>query len=76
LNYRQVAEWAAFERLEPFEPERADARSALQTYWIRSAWIENHTNQPSDYRLRFEDKEEQTEAAILMAEVADMFGLR
>jgi len=74
LNHRQLREWAAFESLEPFEPERSDARSGLQTYWMRAAWLENHKGTPTDYMVRFEETED-TEAAQLMREVAELFDL-
>lgn len=74
LNNRQLLQWAAFERLEPFETERADARSGLEIFWLRQTMLEEHNAKPDDYRLKFED-EEKTEAKQLMEEVAEIFGM-
>ena len=74
LNQRQLLEWAAYERLEPFNTERADARSSVEIYWLRQTMLENHNAKPEDYRLKFED-EEKTEAKQLMEEVAEIFAL-
>jgi len=76
LNYRQLAEWAAFERISPFEPERADARQSLHTFWMRETWIEKHNAKPSDYALDLDGKPAQTEADVLFGEIADLFDLR
>jgi hypothetical protein len=75
LNRRQLDEWAAFERIEPFEPERADIRQSLDTFWVRETWLEKHTGQPKHYRVNFEGEPEKTEADILMDEVKEMFSL-
>jgi len=75
LNFRQLKEWAAFERLEPFEPERADIRQALHTWWMRETWLEKHSAKPTDYRLNLEGDEEPTEAEFLMNEVLEIFSL-
>ncbi len=74
LNNRQLLQWSAFERLEPFETERADARSGLEIFWLRQTMLEEHNAKPDDYRLKFEETEE-TEATQLMNEVAEIFGL-
>jgi hypothetical protein len=71
-----LLEWLAFERLEPFETERADQRQSLHTFWMRQTWIEDHKGRPADYCLDFEGEKEKTEADILMDEVKDLFNLR
>ncbi|MBL8819085.1 MAG: hypothetical protein JNL58_23855 [Planctomyces sp.] len=74
LNARQLMEWQAYERLEPFEPERADARSALETFWLRQTMLEKHNAEPEHYRIRWEPKTE-TEAAGLFAEMREIAGM-
>lgn len=75
LNYRQIREWAAFERIEPFETERADVRQSVATWWERQSWIENHTAEPSVYQLNLKGAEDKSEAEILMDEVKELFSL-
>lgn len=74
LNNRQLLQWAAFERLEPFETERADSRSGLEIFWLRQTMLQEHNAKPTDYQLKFEE-EEKTEAKQLMEEVAEIFAL-
>lgn len=74
LNVRQLLEWAAYERMEPFDTERGDSRSAFEMFLFRDTLIEDHKGTVDDYRLRYEEKE-RTEAAALMQDVADMFSL-
>lgn len=74
MNLRQLQEWSVYEKLEPFDTERADARSSLEIFWLRQTFLEGHDASPQDYRLRYEE-EEQTEAKQLMQEVASLFDL-
>jgi hypothetical protein len=74
LNARQLREWSMYETLEPFDTERGDARSSLEIFWARQTWVENHNASPDDYRLKFEEPE-QNEATELMNEVREIFGL-
>lgn len=78
LNRRQLLEWAAFERIEPFESDRADTRSSLEIYWLRQTFLDGHAAKPEDYRMRWTDDAESppTEAVQLMHEVAQLFSLK
>lgn len=61
LNRRQVLEWMSYARLFPFGDERADYRAANQTFWLRSAWLEE-AGQPVDYMPQFDNQPPKTEA--------------
>jgi Protein of unknown function (DUF4035) len=70
LNKRQLLEWAAFAKMEPFGALRDDYRTALQTYYLRAAWIEGDSGRPSDFLPQFEEVET-TEADEIMAEISE-----
>jgi hypothetical protein len=74
LNARQLREWAMYETLEPFEPERADARSSYLIFWMRRTYLDGHTGTPDDYRIHWEEPDV-NEATELMNEVREIFGL-
>ena len=68
LNRRQVLEWMAFFKLFPFGDDRADFRAALQTFWLRSAWLED-AGEPGDYMPNFENAGTKTPAQLIVADI-------
>ena len=68
LNHRQILEWMAYAKLFPFGDERADYRSALQTFWTRSAWIDE-AGQPTDYMPQFENAGPRSEAQMIADDI-------
>lgn len=73
LNRRQVCEWMAFEKLFPFGDQRADYRSALQTFWIRAALIDSNETeeQPQDFMPQFDNDSPKTEAQKIRDEILE-----
>lgn len=71
LNRRQLLEWIAFARIRPFGEHRADIRSALQTFWLRNAWLENLEHTPEDYMPDFGDGPGLTEATMILNEIRE-----
>ena len=70
LNRRQIAEWMAYASLFPFGDDRADYRSALQTFWLRAALIEE-AGEPKDYMPQFENSAPKTAAQLIVDEILE-----
>lgn len=69
LNYRQLREWIAWAEIEPFGEKRADLRSALQTFWLRQAWVDEDRT-PADFCLDLgTSAEPENEADRIMQEI-------
>ncbi len=68
LTRRQIMEWLAYRRIEPFGDERSDLRHANTTFWIRSAMVNDEGRQPSDFQLRFSDPDV-TEADEILTDI-------
>ena len=61
----------AYARLFPFGDERADYRSALSTFYIRSALIEDDDSEPSDFMPKFDNEAPKTEAEIILDRIRE-----
>ena len=68
LNRRQLQEWMAYAKLFPFGDERADYRAALQTFWLRAAWLDE-AGQPTDYMPQFDNAAPKTAAQTIADEI-------
>ena len=58
----------AYAKLFPFGDERADYRSANQTFWLRAAWLEE-AGQPVDYMPQFDNAGPRSEAQIIADDI-------
>ena len=74
LNRRQVHEWIAYASLFPFGDERADYRSALQTFWTRAPWLAEDAAEesPEDFMPQFDNKPPSSEAQLILDEIKDL----
>ena len=63
IDAKEIAEWKAYDRIEPFGEERQDLRAALICCTLAN--IHRGKNQPpfkiDDFLMKFAEKQEQTE---------------
>jgi len=60
ITSREYAQWIAFERMEPGEPVRGDARMARLCRVMAGLWMKNPPTE-CDFRLEFGDGEMMTD---------------
>lgn len=68
---RQISEWMAYARLFPFGDERADYRSALSTYHIRAALVEDEDSEPNDFMPKFDNAAPKSEAEMILDKIRE-----
>jgi len=71
LNRRQIYEWMAYAKLFPFGDDRADYRTALQTFFMRAAWLEGDPGEPADYMPKFDNAGPKTAAQLIVDEILE-----
>jgi len=67
VSSRELSEWQAYYRVEPFGEERQDLRFALMTANLISPHLaKGHRPKLKDFMLNFEPKKAQTEDSMKM----------
>jgi len=58
MELEEYLDWQAYERIEPFEPQRADIRSAAQTAVMVNMQIPRGKpkSKTRDFMIRYDDK--------------------
>lgn len=73
MSSRQLAEWMAYDAIDPFGEERADLRSAIVATQVSNAWFKKATPfSPMDF-MPFREKRLPT-LRELERKVASVFG--
>ena len=76
LSSRQLAEWMAYFRLEPFGERRADLRAGIIASTVANAHRarESRPYRPQDFMPDFEQGTDEDEAAALLARAQAALG--
>jgi hypothetical protein len=53
LTKEQLDEWIVFESISPIGERRADTRAAVQTAYLRAAWVEGEDQSPETFKPNY-----------------------
>ena len=70
LNRRQIFEWMAYAKIFPFGGEVEEYRIALQTFWLRAAWVKDDL-EPKDFLPKFDNEGPKTEAQKIADQILE-----
>ena len=68
ISSHEFAEWLAYERISPSDPERQDLRFAIVCCLLANAWRKSGQKpyEPKDFMLKFEEMATKTQEEVTM----------
>lgn len=71
LNRRQLLEWMAYYKVQPWGYERTEYGQALQTFHLLRGWVGEIDQEPKDFMPAYENGVAKSEAEQIVDEILE-----